>query len=63
MLIVRYFLSFFMVIFDVIAKVGMVESKVGFDLVFESRVESSPNFFKTKNSSDIEKSGSEHSTW
>lgn len=37
-------------------------SKIGFDLVFKSEVESFPSWSKTSNNNNVEKSGSGHST-
>lgn len=63
MLIFRDFLSFVMVVFDVMAEARMVKSKLGFGLVFKDEVESFHSWLKTGNNINIEKSGSNHSTW
>lgn len=63
MLIVRDFPSFVMLVFDIISKAGMIESKVRFDFVFESGVESFTGWSKNSDSRNVEYSGSDHSTW
>lgn len=54
MLIVKYFLSFVLVNFDIISKADMVERKIGFDFVFESGVEAIPSWSKTNDRSNIQ---------
>lgn len=64
MLIVGYFLlNFLMMVFDVVAKAMMVKSKIMFDQVLDSGVKSFSSWSKSSNSSNIKKSGSDHTTW
>lgn len=61
-LIVRDFISLFMVVFNVGVEVRMVKREIRFYFVFESKVKSLPGWSKTINSSNIENSRSDHPT-
>lgn len=60
MLIVRDLLSLVMVILNISIKASRSERKIGFNLIFEKKVESILDLLKADNGSDLEKSGDYH---
>lgn len=63
MIIVRDFLSFFVMVFNVVVKASTVESKIRFVMIRVRMVKGLPSWSKTDNSSKIKNSRSDHTTW
>lgn len=63
MLTVEDFLNIVKIVFYVVGEASIVKSRIRFDLVLKRGVESFSDLSETNNSSNIEKTGSDHPTW